>query len=973
MLRLTTLGTSDLRDRLGRPVREVLAQPKRVALLVYLAVESRRGPVSRDRVLAMFWPESDDTRARNALSQSLHHLRQVLGAGVIESQGSTTLSAPPGELWCDARVFAEAVERGEAELALDLYRGEFCPTLFVSGAPQVEEWLDEQRRQLRRQALATARTLAERLDAEGDTEAAARIARRALALRPDDESDVRVHLALLERAGDVTGALVAYDEFARRLADDLEVEPAPETRSLVRDMRARRERATAARRDADDRATGAPDGPAGAGAELSAGPTASPRVEPSRRPARRLFAAVAVAAVLLTVGALTVRARNSAGRGPPTSGRAIAIFPFAVHGGEGIAYLHDGLADLLAAKLDGTADLHAIDRRSVVAAVAAGSPGTIDYGRIAAQLGARWYVLGDVTEAAGRLQVDGSLFQVGRAGPAAARASVTGDTTALFQLVDDLSGRMLAGLLVGRDTALTRLAAATTSSLPALKAYLRGEEAMRAGHDAQAAAAFREAAQIDTTFALALYRLALMSTWVTIPGVDVPGEWAARAARHDRKLSPLGRDLLTAYRTYKEPDSRAEDMYRAITQSHPDNVEAWFMLGESLFHYNPFKGRSPQEALPAFERALALDPGNAHAMLHVARLAAADGRVGTLDSISGRFLARYTDTERTLEIRALRAWVHRDRAGAAAVVREATTFDVLVVHSLLQSAATLVQDLDAATTLAGPLIQATQATWLRMSAVQMVGSFALASGNWDTSPTRALADGTFDRDWLLETEALAASEPLFAVPQDRIARLREQLTGRRSFPAAYPPGLPAPDALGGAMRVYLIGLLSVRLGDGGEASRRESELRMMAGAGGPAADLARQMGAGLRAERARTAGRFEQALTELNGVRFELTVPRLAHQGVRERFLRAEVLHALGRDDEALAWYDSFQSLYDLPFAALARLRQAQIHERAGRRERAAFNYGRFLGLWGNADAEFQPMVRQAREALARLEARPAS
>src|SRR5262245_52036509 len=172
MLRLTTLGATDLRDRHGHPIREVLSQPKRVALLVYLAVEGARGPVSRDRLLGMFWPESDSARARNALSQALHALRQGVGGDVIERQGATTVEIHAERLWCDATAFADAIERGDTDLALDLYRGEFCPTLFLSGTPDVEQWIDEQRRRLRRLALASARGHAERLAAKADPDGA---------------------------------------------------------------------------------------------------------------------------------------------------------------------------------------------------------------------------------------------------------------------------------------------------------------------------------------------------------------------------------------------------------------------------------------------------------------------------------------------------------------------------------------------------------------------------------------------------------------------------------------------------------------------------------------------------------------------------------------------------------------------------------------------------------------------------------
>src|SRR5438445_2010691 len=218
LLRLTTLGAIDLRDRRGHPIQEVLAQPKRVALLVYLTLEGRRELVPRDRLLALFWPESDAAHARNTLSQALHHLRHALGADVIASRGATAVGVRGEQLWCDASEFTDALERGDVELALDLYRGEFCPTLFASGAPELDEWLDTRRRRLRTQALAAARAVPERLTARGDAVGAARAARRALAMQPDDEADVRALLGILERCGDVTGALLAYQQYERRLA-----------------------------------------------------------------------------------------------------------------------------------------------------------------------------------------------------------------------------------------------------------------------------------------------------------------------------------------------------------------------------------------------------------------------------------------------------------------------------------------------------------------------------------------------------------------------------------------------------------------------------------------------------------------------------------------------------------------------------------------------------------------------------------
>ena len=80
MLHLQTLGTFDVRREDG-PLTGLLAQPKRAALLAYLVLARPRGFHRRDTLVALFWPELDHGRARNALSQALTFLRRQLGDG----------------------------------------------------------------------------------------------------------------------------------------------------------------------------------------------------------------------------------------------------------------------------------------------------------------------------------------------------------------------------------------------------------------------------------------------------------------------------------------------------------------------------------------------------------------------------------------------------------------------------------------------------------------------------------------------------------------------------------------------------------------------------------------------------------------------------------------------------------------------------------------------------------------------------
>ena len=90
---LCLLGPPELKNSEGADVRSVMAQPRRFALLVYVAVEGLNGPVSRDKILALFWPEADPQKARASLRRALHFLRQSLGSEAVTSGADNRLAA----------------------------------------------------------------------------------------------------------------------------------------------------------------------------------------------------------------------------------------------------------------------------------------------------------------------------------------------------------------------------------------------------------------------------------------------------------------------------------------------------------------------------------------------------------------------------------------------------------------------------------------------------------------------------------------------------------------------------------------------------------------------------------------------------------------------------------------------------------------------------------------------------------------
>src|SRR5690242_6011222 len=78
LIRLRLLGSVGIQTADGRELRSVLSQPKRLALLAFLAARPRIFH-QRDTLLALLWPELDQERARHALNKAVHFLRQELG------------------------------------------------------------------------------------------------------------------------------------------------------------------------------------------------------------------------------------------------------------------------------------------------------------------------------------------------------------------------------------------------------------------------------------------------------------------------------------------------------------------------------------------------------------------------------------------------------------------------------------------------------------------------------------------------------------------------------------------------------------------------------------------------------------------------------------------------------------------------------------------------------------------------------
>jgi len=239
MLRWRTLGALELRSSPTEEQVAVLSQPKRVALLAYLAIAKPRGFHRRDTLLALFWPEMDTDHARAALRQALTFLRRELGEDVIRTRNGADLAVDPEHLWCDAAAFEDALEREEPAQAIALYQGDFLPGFHIGGCAEFERWLEQRRSELRDRAARAAAQLSVRAEGAGSIAEAVHWAHHQTTLQPDDERGLVRLLALLDRAGDRAAALKSYESFAARLATDYSAEPSPETQAIITRIRSR--------------------------------------------------------------------------------------------------------------------------------------------------------------------------------------------------------------------------------------------------------------------------------------------------------------------------------------------------------------------------------------------------------------------------------------------------------------------------------------------------------------------------------------------------------------------------------------------------------------------------------------------------------------------------------------------------------------------------------------------------------------
>ncbi len=210
----------------------------RRARLALVALAVAEGPLSADRLAAIIWADQQPPTWQAALRGVIRSLRSALATagadGVIVTAPSGYALAPGVEVdlteaSATLRAASALADQGRHEAALQAAE----PVAQLSGEQLLPgedaSWLDGCRTQADALALEALELVARSAGALGDHHRAAEAGRRAVAASPLDERAHRILIRALHRGGDRAGVVLAFEACRATLADQLGVDPAPET------------------------------------------------------------------------------------------------------------------------------------------------------------------------------------------------------------------------------------------------------------------------------------------------------------------------------------------------------------------------------------------------------------------------------------------------------------------------------------------------------------------------------------------------------------------------------------------------------------------------------------------------------------------------------------------------------------------------------------------------------------------------
>ncbi len=627
MFQLRLLGGFAIQASSGTPT-PALPLLRAEAALAVLAVCGDLGS-TRDRLIALLWPESDEVRSRHGLRGALSDIRRALGPNAVRAEGDL-LWLDPTVVESDVRAFEQALSADRREDAVRAYRGPLLDGFHVDGALEFERWLDGERTRLARECVEALVALAERAEASAAWRDAAGWWARAVEQDPLNSHFVSQHMQALAALGDRANAIKVAEAHVRRLRDELDLEPDPEV--LARIERIRRGELVALPDGPVDPASARPaPSPAAGAASLGSGTPQGERrgatpgldaeghraTQPSPIPVAprrwRRPAWVALAAIAVVIGVHAVPRELRLRRSHPYPRTAIAVLPFEnLSADPAHAYIARGLHDELLTQLAKVAALQVIGRTSVRAYEGT----TKSLRRIGEEL-----QVGSIVEATVQVVAD-SLRVIVHLVDAPTQMHLWDDSydralVDVFAVESDIAQRVLEGVGATLTAAeASAISAVPTGSAEAYQLYLQGRDYWRRPGEVRenleiAQRLYERALALDSTFALAHAALSLVHGDMFVDYYDgslrrlAVQEREAYASRRLEPELPQTHLAMAALHYSRHEYDQSLNELRAGLRGAPNDPELWQWLGFShrrLGHWD--------SVFVAADNALRLDPRN---------------------------------------------------------------------------------------------------------------------------------------------------------------------------------------------------------------------------------------------------------------------------------------------------------------------------------------------------------------------------
>jgi tetratricopeptide (TPR) repeat protein len=636
----------------------------------------------------------------------------------------------------------------------------------------------------------------------------------------------------------------------------------------------------------------------------------------------------------------------------------VAVAPFEVLRSD-LALWREGLVDVLSSNLDGAGPLKTVPA-SVVVRNWQGRANVESAKALGTRSGARFVVIGHVIGAgADSARVTASVVDLvtGRKGEEVESRDATSH---MDRVVDSLTVGILRDIGRVRPVSAVRRASIGSVSVPALRAFLEGEQFLRRTALDSARIAYERAMALDSNFALAHSHMSLTGGF----GSDSTLRFhALRAGALNHGLAPRESLLISAdslrgatYAYNRDPEywrhvQRLIATLSEATRRYAQDAEAWYRLADARFHFalGPRIGVSEADILRTFDRALMLDSAFEPAYIHTIELAFGSG-----DAQAARRYAR--------------AYFAHNPPDVSAV---GTRLGVRLLDSSQRNLAEIRRTIDTAS--ADLLFHAYSATRHSLDSAEVAVQLLRAMATVRHANDAALGDPAFARKRLaLQLSYRGHLREAAALPETPRTTLYAQLALI---------GAVSPEVAGPVMAGWLSdeprdpffatpALVSAAAwwasrGDTTSLSRmrRRAEATLRRTVPGSDAEAARYEAPLADAYLALARHDTTEALR-----RFATLPDTLCSLCVSPRLTYGQLLAARGRYREAEEIFSQRISLLPSAVDVVLALEGARAAEKLGAKDRAARSYQRVALAWVHADPSVSSLVEEARAGLQRVQ-----